>query len=250
MEDREFLAAFDKLMVDDLQNRRGEKPKVPNMDIALPMNLKGQLARRRSISEEEQTNFVLMTRGKGSKQLYKDLHIPLPTDLAANIREKQMAELAEQEEMKRLVLDYNQRQEEEVYNGEGMEKNTDRGTEGHTQRRRDRHKHTDIDTDRRRGRHKHTHRQTRRDGEIYTSTDTSKQTDRHRDGEIDKLTTMLNRNYVVESNFSKCVFNFFVEMMAQQRQSAESSNTKSHSRHRRRPAGGNDTVAVFSNMTR
>lgn len=143
MEDREFLAAFDKLMVDDLQNRRGEKPKVPNMDIALPMNLKGQLARRRSISEEEQTNFVLMTRGKGSKQLYKDLHIPLPTDLAANIREKQMAELAEQEEMKRLVLDYNQRQEEEVYNGEGMEK---------------------IQTE--------AQKDTRRDGEIDTSTQT------------------------------------------------------------------------------
>lgn len=118
VEDRAFLAAFDKLMVDDLQNRRGEKPKVPNMDIALPMNLKGQLARRRSLSEDEEANFVLMTRGKGSKQLFKDLHIPLSADRAANIREKQKAELAEQEEMKRLVLDFNQRQEEEVYNGE------------------------------------------------------------------------------------------------------------------------------------
>ena len=183
VEDREFLAAFDKLMVDDLQNRRGEKPKVPNMDIALPMNLKGQLARRRSISEEEQTNFVLMTRGKGSKQLYKDLHIPLPTDLAANIREKQMAELAEQEEMKRLVLDYNQRQEEEVYNGEGMEKNTDRGTERHTQRRRDRHKHTDIDTDRRRGRHKHTDRHAETERYTQAHTQANRQTDRQRDGD-------------------------------------------------------------------
>ena len=119
MEDREFAAAFDKLLIDDLQNRRGEKPKVPNMGIALPMNLKGQLARRKSISEEDEpANFVLMTRGKGSRQQFKDLQIPLSADRAAHIREKQRAEQAEQEELKRLVLDFNQRQEEEVYNGE------------------------------------------------------------------------------------------------------------------------------------
>ena len=50
---------------------------------------------------------------KGNKQQFKDLNIPVSTDLAANIRDKQLAERAEHEEMKRLVLDYNQRQEEE-----------------------------------------------------------------------------------------------------------------------------------------
>lgn len=48
-----------------------------------------------------------------------DLQIPLSSGLAANIRDRQMAEQQEQEEVKRLVLDYNQRQEEEIYNGTG-----------------------------------------------------------------------------------------------------------------------------------
>lgn len=121
-----------------------------------------------------------------------------------------------------------------------------------TRRDGDRHKHTDIDrqTDGEVDTSTHTDRHAETERYTQAQTQANRQTDRHRDGEIDKLTTMLNRNYVVESNFSKCVFDFFVEMMAQQRQSAESSNTKLHSRHRRRPAGGNDTVAVFSNMTR
>lgn len=66
--------------------------------------------------ENEGVNFVLMLK-KNNKQVMKDLSIPLTSDLAANIRNKQLAERAEHEEMKRLVLDYNQRQEEESYNG-------------------------------------------------------------------------------------------------------------------------------------
>ena len=54
---------------------------------------------------------------KGNKQQFKDLNIPVTENLAANIRDKQVAERAEHEEMKRLVLDYNQRQEEEAFNG-------------------------------------------------------------------------------------------------------------------------------------
>ena len=46
-----------------------------------------------------------------------DLQIPTSSGLAANIRDRQMAEQQEQEEVKRLVLNYNQRQEEEIYNG-------------------------------------------------------------------------------------------------------------------------------------
>lgn len=54
---------------------------------------------------------------KNNKQVLKDLNIPLTSGLAANIHHKQLAERAEHEELKRLVLDYNQRQEEESYNG-------------------------------------------------------------------------------------------------------------------------------------
>ncbi|XP_020615608.1 regulator of nonsense transcripts 2-like isoform X2 [Orbicella faveolata] len=116
VEDRAFLAALDKLLVDDVQTRREENPKVPSLDVAVPMHLKGQRARHNSLSEEsENLNFVVMLK-KGNKQQFKDLQIPLSSGLAANIRDRQMAEQQEQEEVKRLVLDYNQRQEEEIYN--------------------------------------------------------------------------------------------------------------------------------------
>ena len=65
---------------------------------------------------EEKVNFVLMIK-RNNKQIVKDLNIPMTSHLAANMRHKQLAEQAEHEEMKRLVLDYNQRQEEESYNG-------------------------------------------------------------------------------------------------------------------------------------
>ena len=54
---------------------------------------------------------------KGNKQQFRDLNIPVTENLAANIRDKQVAEREEHEEMKRLVLGYNQRQEEEAFNG-------------------------------------------------------------------------------------------------------------------------------------
>ncbi|EDO46900.1 predicted protein, partial [Nematostella vectensis] len=115
-EDQEFQQMFERLMVDDLHSRRGESLKVPSLDVAVPMHLKGQV-RKAEGAVDEKMNFVLMLR-KGNKQQYRDLEIPISSDLAANMREKQVAEQAEQQELKRLVLDHNQRQEEEIYNGE------------------------------------------------------------------------------------------------------------------------------------
>ena len=102
VEDRAFLAALDKLLVDDVQTRREENPKVyreymhinpmyklycpivpyvyhhtyvisqvPSLDVAVPMHLKGQRARHNSLSEEsENLNFVVMLK-KGNKQQFK-----------------------------------------------------------------------------------------------------------------------------------------------------------------------------------
>ena len=67
----------------------------------------------------DSVKFVLMVK-KGNKQQFRDLNIPVTENLAANIREIQVAERAEHEQMKRLVLDYNQRQEEEAFNGMNM----------------------------------------------------------------------------------------------------------------------------------
>lgn len=116
LEDKAFLAACDQMMMDDIQNRREENLKVPSLDVAVPMHLKGQRARHNSLTEENGSlNFVVMLK-KGNKQHLRDLQIPVSSGLAANIRDRQMAEQQEQEEVKRLVLNYNQRQEEETYN--------------------------------------------------------------------------------------------------------------------------------------
>ena len=40
-EDDDFMAAFDKMMVDSIQVRSNEVLKVPSVDIAVPMHLKG-----------------------------------------------------------------------------------------------------------------------------------------------------------------------------------------------------------------
>ena len=112
-EDTDFLNEFQKLIVDDYQSRRTENVKVPSFDVAVPM----QLGKKKPGNEEgSRVNFMVMLK-KGNRQQLRDLKVPITSDLAANIREKQQEEQAEQEEVKRLVLDYNQRQEEETYNG-------------------------------------------------------------------------------------------------------------------------------------
>ena len=109
------------MVVDDYQSRRTENVKVPSFDVAVPM----QLGKKKSGHEDgSRVNFMVMLK-KGNRQHLRDLKVPITSDLAANIREKQQEEQAEQEEVKRLVLDYNQRQEEETYNGEKFYHNTD-----------------------------------------------------------------------------------------------------------------------------
>ncbi|XP_066925747.1 regulator of nonsense transcripts 2-like isoform X2 [Clytia hemisphaerica] len=122
-EDDLFCKEFDRLMGESLTERLTESSTIPHLDIAIPMNLKGKQKKyststSTSVEEEKQSNcvnFVLMMK-RNNKQIVKDLNIPMTSDLAANIHHKQLAKQAEHEEMKRLVLDYNQRQEEESYN--------------------------------------------------------------------------------------------------------------------------------------
>ena len=50
---------------------------------------------------------------KGSKQQFKKMDIPVESDFASNLFDKQKAAVREREEMKRLVLSQEMRQEEE-----------------------------------------------------------------------------------------------------------------------------------------
>ena len=67
---------------------------------------------------ELRMKFTFMTK-KGHKQQLKDLNIPIDSDLASNIHEAREALRDQHQEMKKLVLNYEQKQEEEEYLGEG-----------------------------------------------------------------------------------------------------------------------------------
>ena len=79
---------------------------------------------------ELRMKFTFMTK-KGHKQQLKDLNIPIDSDLASNIHEAREALKDQHQEMKKLVLNYEQKQEEEEYLGEG-ERERERKRDGNT----------------------------------------------------------------------------------------------------------------------
>ena len=48
-EDEDFLSAFEKMMTDEIQTSRTDATKVPIMDVAIPMNLKGPKVKQRPL---------------------------------------------------------------------------------------------------------------------------------------------------------------------------------------------------------
>ena len=50
-EDDEFLAAFDKMMTDEIQSSRTDATKVPVIDTAVPMHLKGPKVKQRPLGK-------------------------------------------------------------------------------------------------------------------------------------------------------------------------------------------------------
>ncbi|XP_059153524.1 regulator of nonsense transcripts 2-like isoform X2 [Physella acuta] len=130
-EDEDFMAALDQMMNDTIQARTQEVIKVPQLDIALPTQLKNKKKCTGNIipawyvsghspadKEEEEANsglkFVLMTR-KGNKQQLTDFEIPMTAEFATKFKEREEAERLEKEKMKQMVLNFHERQEEEEY---------------------------------------------------------------------------------------------------------------------------------------
>ncbi|XP_069694080.1 regulator of nonsense transcripts 2-like isoform X2 [Periplaneta americana] len=119
-EDEDFLSAFDRMVSDNIQDRMRETVKPQQLDISVPLHIKSsakktyeQLQETR-IEEKSTMNFVLMVR-KGHKQQYKSLAVPINSELALNLKNREEAERAEKEKVKRLTLDINERLEEEDY---------------------------------------------------------------------------------------------------------------------------------------
>uniref|UniRef100_UPI00358E2643 regulator of nonsense transcripts 2 isoform X2 n=1 Tax=Myxine glutinosa TaxID=7769 RepID=UPI00358E2643 len=148
MEDDEFVTAFDKMMVDNIQQRGSEAVKVHQLDVPIPVSLKSVLkkaeAEMSTEADGDMMQFVMLTR-KGNKQQLKTVHVPMTSRLAASRWNQQQAEQEERLRMKRLTLDINERQEQEDYQGttnEMLQSMAQRPAQANTNRdRRPRYQH-------------------------------------------------------------------------------------------------------------
>ncbi|CAG8501990.1 5188_t:CDS:10 [Ambispora leptoticha] len=107
-EDEDFEREFSKMMTESLESRKYER-KPAMLDVAIPMHLKG--TERSSEFVDGNVSFTLLTK-KGNKQQMKTMEVPADSALAVNTRSKQEAEREEQAQLKKLVLNYEEREEQ------------------------------------------------------------------------------------------------------------------------------------------
>jgi regulator of nonsense transcripts 2 len=115
-EDDELVSALEKMMSDSAQARRSENVHVPVMGAPVPL-LKSKSSRPTDMETEEEfegMSFTLLTK-KGHKQQAKEIVIPSDNPIAKSLKDSQIVRQHERKEMKKIVLDFEQRQEEEEY---------------------------------------------------------------------------------------------------------------------------------------
>ncbi|KAK3015379.1 hypothetical protein RJ639_005880 [Escallonia herrerae] len=132
-EEAEFDREFRALMQESLDSRKLELRGRPALNMMIPMNVfegptkdhHGRVAEGESGDEtldeeaggsKEVQVKVLVKRG--NKQQTKQMYIPRDSLLVQSTKQKEAAELEEKQDIKRLVLEYNDREEEEL-NGLG-----------------------------------------------------------------------------------------------------------------------------------
>ncbi|KAI8891377.1 ARM repeat-containing protein [Backusella circina FSU 941] len=112
-DDEDFERELNKMMSDSADARKFEK-KTTVLDVPIPMNLRGA-QERRALAQSIETQdpgkmaFTLLTK-KGNRQQTKIMEVPADSILAVSTRSKQEAEREEQQQLKRLVLNYEQRE--------------------------------------------------------------------------------------------------------------------------------------------
>ncbi|CAB4424993.1 unnamed protein product [Rhizophagus irregularis] len=103
-EDEEFEREFSRMMTESMESRKYER-KPAMLDVAIPMYLKG--SDKVSDFLDGNVAFTLLTK-KGRKTM----EVPSDSALAVNTRSKQEAEREEQQQLKKLVLNYEEREEQ------------------------------------------------------------------------------------------------------------------------------------------
>nr|GEU67610.1 regulator of nonsense transcripts UPF2 [Tanacetum cinerariifolium] len=128
-EEADFDREFRALMQESLDSRKLELRARPTLNMMIPMNIfegstrdhHGKVSEGESGDEaldyesggrKEVQVKVLIKRG--SKQQTKQMLIPSDSSLVQSTKQKEAAELEEKQDIKRLVLEYNDREEEEL----------------------------------------------------------------------------------------------------------------------------------------
>ncbi|CAG8692468.1 8116_t:CDS:2, partial [Scutellospora calospora] len=107
-EDEEFEREFSRMMTESMESRKYER-KPAMLDVAIPMHPKG--VDKAADHIDGSVSFTLLVK-KGNKQQTKTIEVPAESALAVNTRTKQEAEREEQQQLKKLVLNYEEREEQ------------------------------------------------------------------------------------------------------------------------------------------
>ena len=117
-----------------MEQRRQELRGRPTLNMMIPMNIFESSAKEHhvrgsgesgdeALDEETRGNKEVQVKvlvKRGNKQQTKQMYVPQNCSLVQSTKQKEAAELQEKEDIKRLVLEYNDREEEEL-NGIGTQ---------------------------------------------------------------------------------------------------------------------------------
>ncbi|KAL3689456.1 hypothetical protein R1sor_015765 [Riccia sorocarpa] len=123
-EAEEFERELRALMQESIDSRKLEMRARPTLNMMIPMNLFEGSKDHGRITDGESGDEVPDEQGgnsvrfrvlvkKGNKQQTKQLYIPRDSSLVQSTKQKEAAELEEKQDIKRLVLEYNEREEED-----------------------------------------------------------------------------------------------------------------------------------------
>lgn len=122
-------------MQESMEQRRQELRGRPTLNMMIPMNIfegsakdhhgrgNGGESGDEALDEDTGVNKEVQVKvlvKRGNKQQTKQMYIPGNSSLVQSTKQKEAAELQEKEDIKRLILEYNDREEEEL-NGLGTQ---------------------------------------------------------------------------------------------------------------------------------
>ncbi|XP_074287410.1 regulator of nonsense transcripts UPF2-like [Silene latifolia] len=128
-EEDDFDRELKALMQESLESRKLELRTRPTLDMKIPMSIfessskdhHGRVGEGESgsdtLDEENEGNRDVRVKvlvKRGHKQQTKQMYIPQECSLVRGTKQKEYAELEEKQDIKRLVLEYNDREEEEI----------------------------------------------------------------------------------------------------------------------------------------